>query len=774
MRFLIWGSVALLAAACNLGPPIATPTVAPTDTPIPETQVVIVPTRTPIIRFTSTPTITPLATVTPQPTDTPTLTQTPSVTPTGTQTPTVTPSDTPTFTVTPSPTDTSTVTPSRTPTATFTPSDTPTGTQTPSLTPSDTPTATITPSPTFTPSFTPSDTPTNTTTPSPTLPPTVTPIPIVDTDTPTPTDTQLPTVTPSRTLTPTPRPTNTPVPVSPEATDTPNLTETRNAMILQTRAAPTFTPIALATATNTLAAPTLDVTPTFVTATPFNGDIPTPESIPTLAFSTPEIVQDAPTATSTFAPVSFPTAFPQEQIPPTVVLTTRPDTQVALPTYNNANTGAYTFNVGAGSFTFNGLVINGSVGLFAANPAGGGSYARTDSSGMLYFVPIGGGEQTLTTSPYFAGFAVGSPQENKNFIRDLAWSFNGRQLSFIIAPMEGVDGQDYQNAGVWYWDANTGAAYPLLHDCPADFYSSCLSNLSRPANHWRSLDVEWSPDSTRALITVQLPDEGRQAIFVANAIPNENIAQNPPPMYRFDNAQWLDNARLLVSGRTEDGSNTFIGIYNLRDGVMESILYDGNSGGVAVFDAVQHPNGQIVVLGSPGGLGGALQLYRLENGTLTQITGAIGSSFPTRIQWAGNYAEAVLYFGSSQVSVNVGNGSVALPNTAGAVRVNTTSETGGQVTDSGNTGSPPTGVVAGSRYNAGQQIQYIGGIPRNMRQQPSVTAGVTDVVNPGEFVTVLAGPFIADGYEWWFVSNARNVQSWMSTHSTDGGTFFSP
>jgi hypothetical protein len=61
-----------------------------------------------------------------------------------------------------------------------------------------------------------------------------------------------------------------------------------------------------------------------------------------------------------------------------------------------------------------------------------------------------------------------------------------------------------------------------------------------------------------------------------------------------------------------------------------------------------------------------------------------------------------------------------------------------------------------------------------MRQQPSVAAGVTDVVNPGEFVTVLAGPFIADGYEWWFVSNARNVQSWMSTHSTDGGVFFNP
>ncbi|MDQ7037229.1 MAG: hypothetical protein Q9P01_21015 [Anaerolineae bacterium] len=147
---------------------------------------------------------------------------------------------------------------------------------------------------------------------------------------------------------------------------------------------------------------------------------------------------------------------------------------------------------------------------------------------------------------------------------------------------------------------------------------------------------------------------------------------------------------------------------------------------------------------------------------------------PDRIQWAGNYAEAVLSFGGQQVSVNASNGAIVNVTTSGAVRVNTSSAPGGQTTDGGGGGSPPSGVVANSRYNAGQQIQYIGGVSRNMRQQPSIAAGITNIVNPGEYVTVLAGPFVADGYEWWFVSNARNVQSWISTHSTDGGVFFNP
>jgi hypothetical protein len=759
LRLMMWSSVALLAAACNLGPIDATPTVAPTNTPPPETRVAIEPTRTPIIRFTTTPTLTPFATVTPLPSATFTATAT------GTQTATVTPS------ITPSPTDTATNTATNTPTATFTPSATATGTQTPSVTPSNTPTATTTPSSTSTPSLTPSDIPTLTITPSPTLPPTVTPIPIINTDTPTPTNTPLPTITPSATPTLTPSATFTVVPPSPAMTETPNLTATRNAMILLTRAAPTFTPIPLATATNTLIPPTLDVTPTFVTALPTDiGIIPTPINPPTVAFSTPEIVENAPTATA--IPLTFPTPFPQEQIPPTIVVEVRP-TLPPVPTFNNANTGAYTFNVGPGGFTFNGLTLQGSVGLFAANPVGGGSFARTDLNGLLSFAPIGGGERHLSTSPFFEGFTVGSAEENKNYVRDLAWSPNGQNLSFLIAPIEGVAGQDYQNAGVWYWDAATNTAFPMLHDCPAEFYSSCQSNLNRPAQHWRSLTVEWSPDSTRAIITVQLPAEGRQAIFIANAIPNENIAQNPPPFYRFDNGQWLDNARILVSGRTEDGGNTFIGIYNVRERFLESVLFDGNANGIAIADAIQRPNGEILALGRPGDLNGGLQLYRIENGTAIALSGSIGSRRPDKIEWAGNYAEAVLYFGSQQVSVT-STGAVINVNPTGAVRVDTSSLPGGQVAEGTGSGSLPSGVIAGSRYNAGQQIQYIGGIPRNMRQQPSVAAGVTDVINPGEFVTVLAGPFVADGYEWWFVSNARNVQSWISTHSTDGGAFFNP
>jgi hypothetical protein len=88
--------------------------------------------------------------------------------------------------------------------------------------------------------------------------------------------------------------------------------------------------------------------------------------------------------------------------------------------------------------------------------------------------------------------------------------------------------------------------------------------------------------------------------------------------------------------------------------------------------------------------------------------------------------------------------------------------------------APPSGVVAGSDYTAGQQIRHIGEIPRNMRAFPNLDAALVGVINPGEFVSVLAGPHQNNGFIWWRVSNARNVQAWVSVETVDGFSFFTP
>jgi hypothetical protein len=46
------------------------------------------------------------------------------------------------------------------------------------------------------------------------------------------------------------------------------------------------------------------------------------------------------------------------------------------------------------------------------------------------------------------------------------------------------------------------------------------------------------------------------------------------------------------------------------------------------------------------------------------------------------------------------------------------------------------------------------------------------VINPGEFVSVLAGPHENNGFIWWRVSNTRNVQAWVSVETVSGVSFF--
>jgi hypothetical protein len=706
LRLLLALFLALSLAACGTSFPDVTPTIAPTNTPD-ATRIAEQASRTPIIRASNTPSLTPPPTNTPAPTNTPR--------PTATDTPTSTGTTTPTSTFTP--------------TASFTP----------------------------TPTFTASPTATNT------LPPSPTQLVIAASPTFTASPSHTPSITPAATATDTASPTNTPTPTA-TFTATPNRAATENASVLQTRQAqalvPTFTAEPLASATASLEAATQDVTPTFVTAAPNTGIIPTPVVEFTPVLSTPQINLDAPT----LAPLNFtPSPFPQEQIPATVEFVIRATAVSLAPSFTNSSTAALSFDVGSGGFIFNGQAINGSVQLFVVNPADPNSYARTDGAGFLIFRPIGGGETSISTAPFFEGFTVDSAASNKNYVSYISWSPNGQRLAFIITPPAGTDNQ---NAGVWFWDAGSNSTGVLLHDCPTDGFTSCdLTN--RPVNHWQSLSVEWSPTSASAVITVFLPDEGRQAIFISDM----NFSSRRPEAPRFerwDNAQWISGSQLLVSGRSPDG-RSLIAIYNTQAGAIENILYDASANGVFIFDAVQRPNGQIVALGNESGYGAPLRMYLIENGVATPLSGFVGGGHPSRIAWSANNSEAVLTLGGQQFIVNATTGGISQATTSGSVQV------GGSISSEGVVlGPPPTGVVAGSRYNAGQQIQYVGDIPRNMRSQPSVAAAVVDVINPGEFVTVLAGPYEADGYEWWMISNSRNNRSWVTIRTLDGFSFFNP
>lgn len=750
--------LALILTACGGAIPIVTPTVAPTNTPLP-TSVALEATDTATLRPTNTATPTPRPTNTPIPTNTATHTATATVTLTGTQTPTNTPTATATFTLTP------TNTPSNTPTETPSPTDTDVPTPTPIIfasstpTPSPSNTATLTATTTPVPSSTATNTPTNTATFTATF-----------TNTP-----NFEATANAEALLTRAAASDTPLP--PTSTTTPDLEATANAELLLTRAAATdtpvratFTAVAQASATNTLIPPTLNVTPTFITATANAGIIPTPIVEFTPVESTPIVDFNAPTATATPFNRITPSPFPIDQIPATVQVQVRDAVQVLAPTFNNTTTTALTFNVGAGQFFFNGEALGGGSGvrLFSVNPADPNSFARTDSNGFLTFRPIGGGETPINTSPFYNGFSVSSASTNENFVNDISWSPNGQRFAFIVQPASGTDNV---NAGVWFWDAGSNSTGTLLHDCPFEGYTSC-DLTSRPVGNWQSIDVEWSPNSAAVVITANLTTEGRQGIFISNM----NFATRrpeAPPFVRWDNAQWLNNAQLLVSGRSPDG-RSLIATYNIQSGAIDNLIFDASANGLFIFDAVQRPNGQIVAIGREGGASdGAYRMYRIDNGVATPISGYVGNSPPQAVNWSANYSEAVLTVDGQQVIVNAGSGSVNSAIVSGNVQVGpgfSTNASGETVIQA----PPPSGVVADSRYSAGQQIQYIGEIPRNMRIQPDVSAAFADIVNPTEFVTILAGPYESGGYEWWQISNSNGTRAWMSVRTLDGFSFFNP
>ena len=742
-------------------PPSATNTPRPTNTP----------TVTRTLTLTFTPSPTPLPTLTPFISATPSATYTPTVTATLTSTPT--PSETPTATHTYTPG------PPAPPTLTFTP--TVTNTPFPTLTPQSTltftpppPTDTVTlppPTATFT-ALPPTETftqppPTETSTqPEPTNTPfiTRTTVPTLEpTSTPTATD-SVPTLffTPTSaraTFTPAPPPLSTNTPPQPSSTPTFDFTASaalqltliRQGQLTQT-ALPSWTPVATNAPTRTLEPQ--DVTPNVITATP--GGPAFPDNVNGIT-STPQIVANLATPGT-----EFPTLVPTPTtLPPEIIQRGFP-TPLPAPRYqpySTTNLATYRFSIQPGTtFAFNGAQVTGGFSQFAPNPAFPGSFAYVDLLGVLHFAPPGGSESPLNESPFFYGFDVPSLQENKNRVRDVGWSPNGQQYFFIVDP--GDAAPDKQNAGVWFWQPNdlSGHTFEILVDCLPEYEGfSCNLVQNRPAGYWQSLKAQWSPDSTRVLVTLRLPGENRQALTLVNAVTDNSYKINAPDFIRYDYGYFTPDGRVVVSGRDPDGRV----VVALTDGNLANpqVLLDASSANLWMRDAFMRPDGNIVAFGREGDANGPVRLYLIQNGGATALTGDIGTTAPVRIDVADDGRQAVVSVDGTQYTVNASTGSAI----ATELRLEGYGPPGGFE----GTSNYPAGVLPNSRYTPGQQVQMIDSGRRNVRNLPGTGTSVIDYVDPGEYVGILAGPYEADGFTWWYVNTARNQQGWFAGQQGD-------
>ncbi len=723
--------LALLLSACGTSVPNVTPTVRPSATPtdIP-TRIAEQPSRTPLILLTDTPTLTQTSTATLL------LTQTASQTATATATNTgpLTPSNTPTLTRT----------------VTNTPIPTVIGPLAPSMTPS------------LTPLILPGSTGTPTATPTPDL-----------------ARTRVAQQQATRAaLTP---------------THTPDALATQQAAFRQTLAArrASATPLIGATATRTIA-PTLDVTPTFITATPGSASTPVP-STPIAA--QPQVTAGGALATRSATPFT-PTPIPESLYRPAVV-TPVPAPTLGAPTFNNTNLSAFTFGDGGPStFILSGQSITSDGSVFAPNPVYPDSYARTDALGMIHYETPQGEAGVYTFDPFWPGYWVPTAEENKNFVSAITWSPDGEKFAFIVTPP--FPG-DTIGAGVYYWQP--GGGYRLLYDCPELHVWSSCSLVRNPLPEHISQQLEWSPDSNRLLVSLDLPRLDRGGLVVVEALPIDSYDDSAPPIIGYDSGSWLGPDTILVSGRRHNDARVIIGTINYPFGnydslnealLNERILYDGSVNNTWVQDAVMRPNGQIVTLCKRGLSNGGpdnrpLRLCALQNGALVELTGDIGDAQPQVVSWSADRNIVVLQISGQQYSVAVDAQQVAPVSTAQTIQLGNTrisqsvniSGTGSAgvapigVREPANNGSdtvaPPDGVIAGSRYQPGQQVQYIGGANRNLRDLPNLsTSTVIGYVAPDEFVAILAGPHTSNDFTWWLVSTARDQQGWLAAEF--GGT----
>ncbi len=426
-------------------------------------------------------------------------------------------------------------------------------------------------------------------------------------------------------------------------------------------------------------------------------------------------------------------------------------------TFDITGASAYQYDVGVGQvFSFENIQLGGGVRLFLQNPVDPNSFLRTDFKGMLRYKPLRVAQEgEMSYSPFFQGFAGGinSIDQNKNRIVELDWSADGARFSFRIDPPPGTDNA---NAGVWFWQPDTNLetdpTYAIIRDCVASGYKTCDMVNPSSAWHWKTIGVEWSPirgDNT-ILLTLHLPDEGRNALAIAEAKRDPKYANNAPPFVRYDYGTWnSDGQSITVSGRRPDG-RVIIGVVS-RNLQGERIILDGSARGLWLQDAVLRPNGQYVALGRPGGPGsGPLALY---DGAGNQLSNFIGGAPAEEAHWFPDRSAVVVTVQGQQFTVQVDSGIVS-------------NDTGLASNPQFGVRTPaalpiPEAVIIGSEYAPGEQLRVT--LPNlNIRQQPTTSSGTVGGVAAGDYVAIFAGPYENEDYRWWRVQTADGTFGWVA------------
>lgn len=491
-------------------------------------------------------------------------------------------------------------------------------------------------------------------------------------------------------------------------------------------------------------------TPAYVTATA-DGDR---QAVHTPNPSTPAARLGGATLTLTPSPTLFQ---PTVAVNPDLLIAPIPPPVSRPSTFSTVGAAVYQYNVGPGQvFHYDSLQLSGGVALFAPNPAAASSFVRTDLNGMLLYQAIGSsGETMMTHSPFFDGFAAASSDENKNRVSEIDWSADGQRFSFRIDTPPGLDNGA---AGLWFWQPenrlSTDPTYQIIRDCAAADDQPCGFVTRSNAEFWKTIAVEWSPqaDSYDMLLTVHLPQEGRNALAVTEARQDADYANQTPPFVRYDYGYWDDRGQdIIVSGRRPDGQ-VIIGWVN-RALADERVVLDASAAGLWVQDAVRRPDGQFVALGRPGSPfdDAPLALY---DGDGRVLSAPIGAAAPEAVSWYPDRSAVVLRVQGRQYTVQADGSAIADVT---------------DLTDNPSFGladigfSPiPTAVVQGSEYLPGQQLRVAAASGLNIRQRPTTASQILGGLVRGDYAAVIAGPYEDERYRWWKVQTADNIIGWIA------------
>ncbi len=460
-----------------------------------------------------------------------------------------------------------------------------------------------------------------------------------------------------------------------------------------------------------------------ITAAP--GTIPAPVT-PFEAETTPTGSPQDVTLTA-LPLLATPIALASPTLPPIVSVT-----QIAP---ENPLIRAFSLSTAAGFVTGDGFLLPFAATAFARNPTDPNQIAVVDARGLLYMTD--GETKRLDTTP-FSSFEPQTSEDNQTRVIQVGWSPNGDFLAYLI------DGEQDDRDGVWLFDGS--ASRQIFRECPPGT-GACTVDREGEPTRYNSLRFEWNSSSTRLLIELDLPDEGRRALTLVT--PDSDPAQKTPT-YRYDYGSWSwDGGRILASGSGDDGHVGLRWIDPLSGSAQ--LIFDSGARGLWLQNAVERVDGQIVALGSVNGKDSPQRLY---DGSGQALTAPIGDAPPSRVDWSPDRSAALVVVADPQglryyvAEIN------------GAVREITASVAGALAVE---WIGAPSGGAAPSQFglSVGARVQVHAEAGVKLRVQPSTTSVEVGLLNAYEWVTIIGGPVRADELVWWRVQ-ADNAVGWAA------------